>query len=132
LAPNLGVFTMENKKNIDMEKKELLEIAQEAFMEEGFELYAYEDKEDYEPDFFVKTYIKETDEEYMLPVFVESSSTLKDEKNIQKIIETAKECDFEGKSCIVVLPEKEKENLENILKKEGLNQVVDIVDIPEE
>ncbi len=116
---------------IDKEKQELLEIAQEAFMEEGFEIYVYEDKQNDEPDFFVKTYNENLEEEYMLPVFVESSESLKREENIEKIINMAKECDFQGQSCIVVVPEKEKEILENILKQEGLNQVVDIIDIPE-
>jgi hypothetical protein len=118
--------------NIDKEKQELLEIAQQAFMEEGFEVYIYEDRQNNEPDFFVKTYNENLDEEYMLPVFVESSESLKKNENIKKIINMAKECDFQGQSCIVVLPEKEKETLENILQKEGLNQVVDIIDIPEE
>jgi len=118
--------------NIDKEKQELLEIAQEAFMEEGFEVYVYDDKQDNEPDFFVKTYNKDLEEEYMIPVFVESSESLKRDENIKKILNTARECDFQGQSCMVVLPEKDKSFLEDILKKEGLNNVVDIIDIPEE
>jgi len=117
---------------IDKEKQELLEIAQEAFMEEGFEIYVYEDKQKNEPDFFVKTYDKNLEQEYMIPVFVESSESLKKDENIKKIIETAKECDFQGQSCMVVLPEKDKDFLESVLKKEGLINVVDIIDIPEE
>ena len=118
--------------SIDKEKQELLEIAQEALMEEGFEIYIYDNKQDNEPDFFVKTYNKDLEGEYMIPVFVESSESLRKQETIKKILDTAKECDFQGQSCMVVLHEKDKSFLEDILKKEGLSQVVDIIDIPEE